>query len=275
MKTKVLLLGLFAAFIVSCNSNKKEENNEVIKVEDTVVVDTHNAQNALDYLGVYKGVIPCADCDGIATTVKIMDDGNFEIETSYVGKSNDVFSDFGTYEWNQEGNTITLNGGHDIKMFFVGENQLIQLDAAGNKIQGDLASKYVLQKEAQNNKANTPESTNEITSVLANTKWKLKKLMGRDPENKSNKDFLLVFDAEGRFSAFVGCNNLGGKYEIKEGNQILFGKVISTMMACIDMTTEQEFKKILEIVDSYAINDKKLSLNKARMAPLATFEAVE
>lgn len=280
MKTKVLLLGLFAAFIVSCNSNKKEENNEAIKVEDTVVVDTHNAQNALDYLGVYKGVIPCADCDGIATTVKIMDDENFEIETSYVGKSNDVFSDFGTYEWNQEGNTITLNGGHDIKMFFVGENQLIQLDAAGNKIQGDLASKYVLQKEAQNNKANiietnTLESTNEITSVLANTKWKLKKLMGRDPENKSNKDFVLVFDAEGRFSAFVGCNNLGGKYEIKEGNQILFGKVISTMMACIDMTTEQEFKKILEIVDNYTINDKKLSLNKARMAPLATFEAVE
>lgn len=275
MKTKVLLLGLFAAFIVSCNSNKKEENNEVIKVEDTVVVDTHNAENALDYLGVYKGVIPCADCDGIATKVKIMDDGNFEIETSYLGKSNDVFSDFGTYEWNQEGNTITLNGGHDIKMFFVGENQLIQLDAAGNKIQGDLASKYVLQKEAQNNKANTPESTNEVTSVLANTKWKLKKLMGRDPENKSNKDFLLVFDAEGRFSAFVGCNNLGGKYEIKEGNQILFGKVISTMMACVDMTTEQEFKKILEIVDSYTINDKKLSLNKARMAPLATFEAVE
>ena len=275
MKTKVLLLGLFAAFIVSCNSNKKEENNEVIKVEDTVVVDTHNAENALDYLGVYKGVIPCADCEGIATTVKIMDDENFEIETSYLGKSNDVFSDFGTYEWNQEGNTITLNGGHDIKMFFVGENQLIQLDAAGNKIQGDLASKYVLQKEVQNNKANTPESTNEITSVLANTKWKLKKLMGRDPENKSNKDFLLVFDAEGRFSAFVGCNNLGGKYEIKEGNQILFGKVISTMMACVDMTTEQEFKKILEIVDNYTINDKKLSLNKARMAPLATFEAVE
>lgn len=47
------------------------------------------------------------------------------------------------------------------------------------------------------------------------------------------------------------------------------------MMACVDMATEQEFKKILEIVDNYTINDKKLSLNKARMAPLAIFEVVE
>lgn len=280
MKSKILILGIVAAFIVSCNSNKKEENIEEGTIKETIVVDGHNAQNALDYFGVYKGVTPCADCEGIATTVKILDDKNFEIETSYLGKSSDVYSDFGTYEWNQAGNTITLSGGHDIKMFFVAENQLIQLDTEGNKIQGDLASKYILQKEMKNNEievisANKIEKNKETVSILVNAKWKLVKLMGKGPENKSDKDFVLVFDAEGRFSAFVGCNNLSGEYEIKEGNRIVFGKVISTMMACVDMATEQEFKKILEIVDNYTINDKKLSLNKARMAPLAIFEVVE
>ncbi|MFN3640898.1 MAG: META domain-containing protein, partial [Flavobacterium sp.] len=65
-------------------------------------------------------------------------------------------------------------------------------------------------------------------------------------------------------------------YELKEDAlRIKFSKVASTMMACDDMDTEQEFAKVLETVDNYSLADGKLSLNKARMAPLARFEAIK
>ena len=65
-----------------------------------------------------------------------------------------------------------------------------------------------------------------------------------------------------------------GSYELKEGNLITFKQVASTQMACNDMNIENQFKEILERTDNYSILGDKLSLNKARMAPLARFEAV-
>jgi heat shock protein HslJ len=51
---------------------------------------------------------------------------------------------------------------------------------------------------------------------------------------------------------------------------------MSTLMACPDMETEQMLLGIFERVDNYSLSadGKTLSLNKARMAPLARFEAV-
>jgi hypothetical protein len=39
------------------------------------------------------------------------------------------------------------------------------------------------------------------------------------------------------------------------------------------MQLEDELKNVLGMADNYSILDGKLSLNKARMAPLARFEA--
>jgi heat shock protein HslJ len=45
-------------------------------------------------------------------------------------------------------------------------------------------------------------------------------------------------------------------------------------MACPDMKEEDAFKKVLEQVDNFTVSGDNLSLNKAKMAPLATFRAV-
>ena len=47
-------------------------------------------------------------------------------------------------------------------------------------------------------------------------------------------------------------------------------------MVCPDMSVEAEINKVLETVDNYSLNKEGniLSLNKARMAPLAKFQAV-
>jgi heat shock protein HslJ len=47
------------------------------------------------------------------------------------------------------------------------------------------------------------------------------------------------------------------------------------MMACPDMELQDRFMKALEMADNYTIAENVLSLNKARMAPLAKFALSE
>ncbi|MBC8884567.1 copper resistance protein NlpE N-terminal domain-containing protein [Flavobacterium piscinae] len=116
----------------------------------------HNAKISLDYSGMYQGVLPCADCEGIETTLWI-DENNYVLFTNYLGKKNKTKSEFrGSYVWNEFGNTIILKGIENApNHYFVGENYLKQLDMDGNKI-GDLAEKYVLQKKSDSGELPPP-----------------------------------------------------------------------------------------------------------------------
>lgn len=50
---------------------------------------------------------------------------------------------------------------------------------------------------------------------------------------------------------------------------------MSTMMACEEMEVENGLNKVLVTVDNFSLGKDTLSLNKARMAPLARFAAVK
>ena len=135
-------------------------------------------------------------------------------------------------------------------------------------------------KESNSNKITSEVFTDSVISSiesydneikLEGTKWELLQLSGKQVQNTSEKEMIIEFHLDGRFSANMGCNGIGGIYHIKEGNRISFSQVISTMMACPNMENEEVFKAIIETIDNYAISNNKLSLNKARMAPLAVF----
>ena len=71
-----------------------------------------------------------------------------------------------------------------------------------------------------------------------------------------------------------GCNQFSGDYELSDGNRIRFSRVISTKIACMDMTLEHRFLEVLANTDNYSLKNDTLSLNRERMAPLARFVAV-
>jgi len=114
----------------------------------TPVADAaHNSRNSLDWPGTYAGTVPCADCKGIRTTIRLQADGNFTRELLYLGKSNVPVRDAGMFTWNDAGSIITLaseNG--EPQQYQVGENRLFHLDRSGNRIAGELADRYVLEK---------------------------------------------------------------------------------------------------------------------------------
>ena len=74
---------------------------------------------------------------------------------------------------------------------------------------------------------------------------------------------------------FGGCNSVSGAYELRNGMRLRFTNMASTMMACPDMELEREFFNVLDMTDNFACDGKTLFLHKARMAPLARFEAVD
>ena len=102
------------------------------------------SQNALEWEGSYKGLLPCADCSGIETPLPLKGDNSYRLQQVYQGKDESIFSESGKFTWDASGSKITLEDG---SKYLVGENQLFMLDREGNRIPGSLAANYRLSKE--------------------------------------------------------------------------------------------------------------------------------
>ena len=152
-----------------------------------------------------------------------------------------------------------------------------------------LSSCFIILISACNNPKNSTTSSDSTaattetapaTPIIAITdkKWKLIELMGQPVADSINgkEPFIIFKKADSTYAANVGCNGLGGGFVLDEKTlRIQFKQGMSTMMACPDMTIEDGLKKVLTDTDNYTANDSTLSLNKARMAPLARFRAVQ
>jgi hypothetical protein len=82
----------------------------------------------------------------------------------------------------------------------------------------------------------------------------------------------LRFGEDRRVSGATGCNTLGGAYE-RTGEQLRFGDLFSTKMACVEenrMTQETRFMRVLDDVDRFAITGDTLTLFRAG-SPAARF----
>ena len=234
------------------NPNTIEQINANKPVGDTSEV-------SLDWNGSYKGVLPCADCEGIAKSIVLNNDKTYTMTTEYLGKQQSKSSTQGTFTWNNAGNTITLsNINNEPSQYFVGENMLIQLDMKGNRIKGDLADKYILSKQLP--------SDNQLTNV----RWQLVEIMG---QKVTKEDIYIQFSDENGINGYDGCNLFNGSYETETGNQINVSQMMSTMRACPELEKMGNLMATLQKADNYAIKDGVLSLNKARMAPLLRFKA--
>lgn len=113
-------------------------------------------------------------------------------------------------------------------------------------------------------------SSNDITGKT----WKLTELNGKPIQLKNPKSnpYFKLNTSDMRYEGHAGCNGVGGTFEIKpEMMRIKFNQGMSTMMACDDLETEHAFTKALLAADNYSVNGNTLTLNKARMAPLAKF----
>src|SRR5690606_942725 len=141
METKNLLKtvagAMIVAFAITACQTKKTANNGAAD-------PAHNSRNSVDWAGTYQGTLPCADCPGIRYTITLKDDDTYVLKTRYLEKGDSVFTESGTFAWDENGGKITLADRGE--KFQVGENKLFHLDMEGNRITGSLAEHYVLTK---------------------------------------------------------------------------------------------------------------------------------
>lgn len=133
-----------------CNQSKPSQQVDGSIIAEKMSPDTaHSSENSLDWAGTYKGILPCADCEGIETELTLNKNLTFVILTNYLGKADSkFFEEKGSFSWNENGSKIILLGIENRpNAYFVGENKLFQLDMDGNRIDGALANKYILIKQ--------------------------------------------------------------------------------------------------------------------------------
>jgi copper homeostasis protein (lipoprotein) len=237
--------------------NKKAEEKLT-----TTLSDSHTAQNSLDWEGRYKGILSCADCEGIETILTLEPKQTYVLTTRYLGTpSKQVDTLKGSFTW--QNNNIMLSGiskNERPNQYKVEENQLRQLDRQGNMIVGNLSDHYILKRMGNN--------------AVEDKKWQLIELFGREIEGNPNQYFIQFESATNQVFARANCNSMSFGYEIEYPNKISFTQGISTLIACSE-TTEDELIQALLKADNITYTDNTLSINKARMAPLARFSIVK
>lgn len=90
---------------------------------------------------VYTGVLPCADCSGIETTVLFNPNGTFIEQLIYLGKEEQKNTFFATGNWIKKGTKLFLIDSEEQKIYFQpsADGKTIEyLDQEGNKITSNL-----------------------------------------------------------------------------------------------------------------------------------------
>ncbi|MNK60997.1 Lipoprotein NlpE precursor [compost metagenome] len=85
MKKLLILATAILIHLTSCNLKKQEDTNKAIESDSTEI---SIEKDEVDSTMVYEGTLPCADCSGIVTVLKINQiDNKFELSNIYKGKS--------------------------------------------------------------------------------------------------------------------------------------------------------------------------------------------
>lgn len=151
MKTILFSLFLFGLIATGCSSGASGTKNSETSADPTVPNPAHTTQNSQDWIGIYKGTLPCADCQGIETTLELTKENTFILTSVYIGKA-DLGSSTakGPFDWSDDYRAIRLQGfANKPDQYILGENTLTQLDMDGKVITGELADKYVLRKQTE------------------------------------------------------------------------------------------------------------------------------
>lgn len=222
-------------------------------ISESVPDPAHTARNALDYYGNYEGILPCASCEGIETRLSLYPERQYRLETVYKGRSEEAFVDEGQFSWNEAGTTITLEGvDKDARanQYFVAENRLIQLDLAGERITGELAEAYELDKindVRSSRNVPLPHEQRYVPTALSGQEIQLPEKAERQPD--------LYFNTEAnRLYGSAGCNRYSAGYEAPGDGELNLSPIAATKMMCEHMELEQRYLAVLQQVKAYEYN---------------------
>lgn len=146
MRLYIFYFALIFFTICSCKETTQSSKQNTEETQNDSFKDEHTSQNSLDWSGVYKGTLPCADCAGIETEIELHPDLSYQKTVRYLGKSNESMVSEGKFKWEDSGKSIQFLNQDPPNTYKVFENAIVALDMNGQQIEGDLKSFYRLEK---------------------------------------------------------------------------------------------------------------------------------
>ena len=113
-----------------------------------------------------------------------------------------------------------------------------------------------------------------VTAALEGTRWRLTRL-GNEPviiTGQQREPWMVLDGKARRITGHGGCNRISGSFE-RDRNQLRFGTIAATKMACADVTFEDDFFRALEATRSWRVTGTHLELLGEDGSLVARFEA--
>ncbi|MFC3881607.1 DUF4377 domain-containing protein [Algoriphagus namhaensis] len=118
-----------------------------------------------------------------------------------------------------------------------------------------------------------PDPSLRITNI-----WKVTSVGEIENPTKVNSEEPLIFEFNASAKTYFGdmsCNSVRGAIQTNDGKSFTLGPGAATMMACMDMTVENQISNALQEVRSYEIADRELRFFNESGDKLMTFQAVD
>jgi uncharacterized membrane protein len=212
------------------------------------------AADVNEYAGQYAGIVPCADCEGIAYRIALNPDFTYRERLFYQGKSTEAIEGQGSFSIRADGVVVLDKEQKGMALFRKNEYGLLMLDIEGNEITGALADRYQL-RPFMRGPAGAPQA--EGGDQPAEGGGLLMKLLGEGIDfyargNEPSWALDIDFDKVFRFSTMNGAAlNTPPLSPVKamdadvtryEG-ETEAGKIVITLMAqeCADNMSGQQF----------------------------------
>jgi uncharacterized lipoprotein NlpE involved in copper resistance len=102
-----------------------------------------------DCYGTYEGILPCADCGGIKTTLKINSDATYDLRSEYLGEENGIFEESGVYNMIGENIIELVTPSSGAKTYYKVLDDAVVLSDSTEIFNnsGRLAAQYILKRQ--------------------------------------------------------------------------------------------------------------------------------
>ena len=104
------------------------------------------AQPDAQWVGRYYGVLPCASCEGIETTLILQGDGSYLLTETYKQRQPFTEKTEGRFTWRKPQEVFQLDKAGGERRYQIGNSQIWALDADGKQVEGELANLYILKQ---------------------------------------------------------------------------------------------------------------------------------
>lgn len=143
MNGKKALLLCTVLILSACSSGKKEQ--ALAEPQTGTQALLADARQSTTWQGTYQGILPCANCEGIAIMLVLEPGGKYVMRTRMLGIDDKDRKYEGTYDW-QGNSLVRLSGETQQKVFAVYDGYVLARMPDGSAIPAHPGADYRLEK---------------------------------------------------------------------------------------------------------------------------------